>query len=166
MTPATYQQRWWRRPVLWLASSRVGASFLAASLHHLDRLIFRLTGGRTSATALLTGLPLIMLTTTGAKSGQSRTVPLLGILDGDDLVLIASNWGGRRHPAWYHNLCAHPEATVAINGRSTPYTAREVAGAEREACWQKATALYPGYNAYTKRTGGRPIPVLRLTPNP
>lgn len=140
------------RPVTW---------GLSHTFHHLDRTVIRMSDGRTTAAALFTGLPMISLTTTGAKSGQARTVPLVGIPDGERLILIASNWGQDKHPAWYHNIRANPRVTVSHNGRSEEFTAREVAGEEREACWRQAVALYPGYGDYAVRTR-RAIPVIVL----
>jgi deazaflavin-dependent oxidoreductase (nitroreductase family) len=81
---------------------------------------------------------------------------------GDDLVLIASKGGHPQHPAWYHNLRAHPEATVEIRGRRETVFAREAEGAERVELWEKAVGFYPGYAAYQKRAGRR-IPVMVLS---
>lgn len=158
-----------RRLVRTVAASAPGAWLAARALHHLDRLTLRLTGGRTTAAAIMGGLPLITLATTGAKSGQPRSVPLIGIPDEENIILIASNWGQARHPAWYHNLRAHPEVMVTVNGRSQngralPYTARQLEGAERARCWQKAVSTYAGYAAYVRRANNRQIPVILLTP--
>lgn len=140
------------RPVTWV---------LARTVHHIDAAVFRASGGRTTASATLTGLPLITLTTTGAKSGQPRSVPLVGIPDGERLILIASNWGQAKHPAWYHNIKANPAVTVSHGGKTRHYTARELAGAERAAAFARAAALYPGYDGYAQRAG-REIPVVGL----
>lgn len=133
-------------------------------MHHIDQLVLRLSNGRYSASSVAAGLPIVTLTTTGAKSGAPRSVPLVGIPDGEDVILIASNWGQTFYPAWYHNLRAHPQAALSINGRTGTYTAREAIGEERERYWQMATRLYRGYDLYKQRTGGRPIPVMVLTP--
>ncbi len=142
------------RPVTWL---------LARAMHRIDGAALRLSGGRTTASTLFTGLPLITLTTTGAKSGQPRRVPLVGIPDGERLILIASNWGQARHPAWLHNIRAHPQVTVT--GRDVAaerlYVARELTGDERAAAWARAVALYPGYQGYAARAG-REIGVVVL----
>ena len=140
------------RPVTWL---------LARAMHRVDGAALRLSGGRTTASALFTGLPLITLTTTGAKSGQPRRVPLVGIPDGERLLLIASNWGQARHPAWLHNVRANPLVSVTRNGETRPYVARELAGAERDTAWARAVALYPGYQGYAARAG-REIGVVVL----
>ena len=145
-----------------LAATRVMGWVLARLMHRLDKRVMRWTQGRSSATSLLTGLPLVLLTTTGAKSGQPRTTPITPTPDGDRLILIASNWGQKHDPAWYLNLKAHPEVTVEYRGRSQTYVAKELTGPERDTAWQKAVSRYPGYEAYRGRTGGRGIPVVGL----
>ena len=153
-----------QKTVQYLAATAPVAALLPPLAHRLDRLVLRLSGGRTTAVGLLAGLPLITLTTIGAKSGQLRSVPLVGIPEGDQLILVASNFGQGHHPAWYHNLVKTPHATVAMRGVSRDYTAREVTGAEYARCWERAVSLYAGYAAYKTRTGGRQIPILMLTP--
>lgn len=159
-----YQPNMLQRGVQHVAALRPASWASSHLAHHLDRPIFRLTNGRHTVVSLLTGLPVVLLTTTGAKSGQPRSVPLLGIPDGDTLILVASNWGGHTHPAWYYNLKAHPDCSVEVNDRSHPYTAHELSGDDKTTAWQKAATIYPGYNAYKSRTGGRDIPVMKLTP--
>ena len=163
MTNAT-QLNWLQKINTRIAMSAVGAKLSAYTMHHLDRFVLRLSNGRFTAATLLTGLQILSLTTTGAKSGQPRTVPLVAVPYSDNqLIVIASNWGQTKHPAWYHNLVAHPQVTVTQDGRSHPYLARETTGAERDACWQAALQTYPGYAAYEQRTE-RQIPVIVLTP--
>jgi deazaflavin-dependent oxidoreductase (nitroreductase family) len=141
------------RPVAWL---------LSHTAHRIDRLLMLATNGRYSAAGLLAGLPVISLTTIGAKSGQSRTVPLLGIPDGENLILISSNWGQGHHPAWYYNIRANPAVQVVLNGRAIDYMAHETQGEDRQKLWQAATRIFPGYEAYKKRSAGREIPVILL----
>jgi deazaflavin-dependent oxidoreductase (nitroreductase family) len=148
-----------QRGVRRLIATRPAARALARTIHHIDGAVMRASSGRATAGALLTGLPLITLTTTGAKSGQPRSVPLVGIPDGERLILIASNWGQARHPAWYHNIKANPAVTVTRGGESRPYVAKELTGAAREAAWARAVALYRGYRGYAERAG-REIPVV------
>lgn len=145
-----------------VAQTRTGAAVFAKSMHHLDRPLLRWTNGRFSLSSIFTGLPIINLTTIGRKSGQPRTVPLVGIPDGDNLILIASNFGGRKNPAWYYNLTANPKATVVINGRSSPYVAHQAHGKERDTAWKHATALYGGYKNYERWANHRDIPVMVL----
>jgi len=153
-----------RRMVNTVASSALGARIFSVLLHPLDGLVHKLSGGKHSLTGLITGLPVYVLTSTGAQSGLARQVTLLGIADGENVVLIGSNWGQAHYPAWYHNLTAHPRATLTHRGETRTYIAHEAAGAERAAAWQRAVALYPGYDSYVARTGGRVIPVMVLKP--
>ncbi len=155
---------WLHRAVKRVASSRAGSWFLSRTLHHLDRAVARVSGGRGSLTALLAGLPVVTLTIVGARSGRPRYVPLVGIPEGEDVTLIASNWGRLRHPAWYYSLRAHPEVVLSYRGVAERYVAREVTGEEREACLTRAALLYSGYHAYVRRAGGRKVPVFVLSP--
>ncbi len=152
-----------------LIATRTAARLLANTIPHIDGAVFRLSGGRTTAAALFTGLPILTLTTTGARSGRPRAVTLVGIPDGRRIILIASNWGQAKHPAWYYNLRANPQASVTFSGRrDVPaerlYHARELTGEEREEAWARAVAIYPGYAGYAVRAGGRTIPVILLEP--
>jgi deazaflavin-dependent oxidoreductase (nitroreductase family) len=153
-----------RRIIQRTASTRAGAWFFARTVHRLDLPVIRLSKGQHSLTSVLAGLPVVTLTTVGARSGRRRTTPLVAIRDGEKVVLIASNFGRAHHPAWYHNLRANPEARLTIHGRTGHYVAREVTGAKRERCWERAVDLYAGYAAYKERAGGREIPVMVLMP--
>lgn len=153
-----------QRVVRSLIATRPAVWFLSRAMHHIDAAVFRASGGRATASTLFTGLPILNLTTTGARSGQPRTVTLVGIPDGERLILIASNWGQARHPGWYHNLRANPQVSVASRGQARAYTARELSGAERDTAWERAVTLYPGYRGYAARAGGRDIPVIALEP--
>jgi deazaflavin-dependent oxidoreductase (nitroreductase family) len=133
-------------------------------LHHLDRIFIKLSNNRTSLTAIMTGIPVITLTTMGAKSKKRRTVPLLGIPKGEKLILIPSNWGKSFYPGWYYNLKTDRNATVEYRGVINQYTAIVAEGAERADCWARAVDLYPGYAAYKRRAGKRQIPVILLLP--
>lgn len=166
MSPDTPRPSALRRAIQALAASPLGARLSAPLLHHADRLLIRLSGGRLSAPSLLLGLPAAALTTTGARSGRGRTVPLVALPDGDGFILVASNWGQARLPGWCHNLRANPRARLLYRGRERVYLAREAGPAEYQRYWQKATAAYPGYAAYRRRIGpgGRAIPIFVLTP--
>jgi deazaflavin-dependent oxidoreductase (nitroreductase family) len=150
-----------------VASARPGAWFLARALPPLDRLFLRLSAGQATLTSLVTGLPVAMVTTIGARSGRPRTAPLLTIRDPGDpstLALVASNWGQRRYPAWYYNLRANPLATCASGGKVRTYLAHEAAGEEYEQFWRYAVSTYLGYVAYQKRAAVRRIPIMVLVP--
>ena len=145
------------------AASRPGSWLFARILDHADRAVYRASGGRTTLAALLSGLPVIMLTTTGARSGRETTVPLLGFEEGDAVIVVASNYGQAHHPAWFHNLHAHPRARVEVHGSWRDVVAEEVEGPERERYLAIASAVYPGYRRYEERAAPRRISVFRLT---
>jgi deazaflavin-dependent oxidoreductase (nitroreductase family) len=151
-----------------VASSRPGAWFFARVLHYLDAGFFKLSRGRRTLSGILSGLPTVILTTTGARSGQSRSTPLLCIRDGQNpsaFALIASNWGQRHYPNWYFNLKAHPQAVCTVDGKTASYMAREATGDEYERFWQRATEIYMGYALYKQRiASGRRIPIMVMTP--
>ena len=107
--------------------------------------------------------PMLLLDHVGAKSGTQRTIPLLYVEDGDNVVLVASKGGHPRNPAWYHNLRAHPDTTVQIGSELRPVRARVATREERERLWPKAIATYSGYAGYQKRTQ-REIPLVILEP--
>jgi len=138
--------------------------FYARTLHHIDRVVYRLTRGRATFTSWITGLPVVMLTTTGARSGQRHTLPVLGIPVDDRLVVIASNYGQYHNPAWYHNLRANPRAGVVFEGSSRDMVARELSGEERERWYTRGIEIYPGWLHYRKRAAHRQIPVIELRP--
>ena len=164
MGQLTHQPNAVQRFLYFIPKSRPGTWLFSRMLHHVDRPVQRLTGGRHSVTSLLSGLPVVTATTSGAKSGQPRTLPLVAVPDGENVILIASNFGQPHHPAWYYNLRAHPEVRLTYEGRTITYLARETSGAERERCWQKAASLYSGYTVYEQRARHREIPVMLLTP--
>ncbi len=128
----------------------------------LNAWVYRVSGGRLLG-RFPSGAPVCLLTTQGRKSGQRRTVPLLYLADGDDLVVVASQGGAPQHPGWYFNLVANPTAEVQIGRRRFPVTARIVSAEEKAALWPRLVAIYPPYEAYQQRAT-RDIPVLRLSP--
>ena len=129
-----------------------------------DRFVYRLTRGRATLSSWLAGVEIMMLTTTGARTGLVRTLPVLSLPDGDGMIVIASNFGRRHHPAWYYNLRSNPRATVVFEGERRELTARELSGAERNAAYARGEDIYPGFIHYTRWAGDRVIPVLRLEP--
>ena len=107
------------------------------------------------------GRPLLLLTTTGAKSGQRRTTPMMYIPDGDRLMVIASNVGAPAHPDWYHNLVAHPEVIVEVGTETFDGTAVVTEGAERQKLWTRIVELHPFFADHQAKTT-RQIPVILL----
>src|SRR5262245_23735674 len=123
--------------------------------------IFRASGGRLGS-RFLRGAPVLLLTTTGAKSGIRRTTPLIYLAEGSRVALVASKGGMSHSPAWYHNLMANPECEVQIGSRQTSMVARRASAEEKAALWPKLVAIYRDYDDYQARTS-RDIPVLILT---
>lgn len=109
--------------------------------------------------------PVLLLRTTGRKSGEPRTTPLLYIADGDTLVVVASNGGAPRHPDWYLNLQAQPDAVVQARRDLRPVRARDATPDERERYWPQLLAIYKYYASYERKTSRR-IPVVVLERRP
>jgi F420H(2)-dependent quinone reductase len=107
--------------------------------------------------------PVLLLDHVGARTGAHRTTPLAYVKDGRDVVVIASKGGHPRHPAWFHNLRAHPETTVQIGTERRAVHARVANHQERARLWPKAVAAYGGYRGYQQRTS-REIPLVILEP--
>lgn len=143
------------------ARSPAGNWYVRRIAPHLDPPLLRVTGGRVSS---VYPAPALLLTTTGAKSGLARTHPLLYAADDAGLILIASNYGSTRHPAWYRNLKANPEVDVVAGARSGRYVATELTdAAQRDDAWALALDTYAGYGDYEVLAGDRTIPLIRLT---
>jgi deazaflavin-dependent oxidoreductase (nitroreductase family) len=132
----------------------------------------RLMGLHTHAYRLSHGLighrfpgspPMLLLDHVGARTKTKRTIPLVYVSDGDDVVLVASKGGHPKNPAWYHNLRANPDTTVQIGSRRRAVHARVADPEERERLWPKAVATYSGYQGYQERTQ-REIPLVILEP--
>jgi deazaflavin-dependent oxidoreductase (nitroreductase family) len=122
---------------------------------------YKVSAGRIGGSAY--GVPVALVESVGRKSGKRRTHPLLCQEDGDNLILIASKGGVDRHPAWYHNLKAHPETIVWWRGEKRRVHAHEASGEERERLWRMMAEAYPPYESYQRRTD-RQIPVVVLEP--
>jgi deazaflavin-dependent oxidoreductase (nitroreductase family) len=128
----------------------------------LDGRLYRLTRGRWSVIGRHE-LPSLLITTTGRKTGLPRTQPLLYVTDGDEYIVVGSNWGQAHHPAWSANLLAEPAARVTIGERDLEVRATLVDGAERDRLYESMRRIWPGYGAYAERAEGREIRVFRLT---
>lgn len=138
-------------------------AMLAHILHHTDSAVLKISRGRHTI-AEMVGLPIIQLTTIGSKSGLPRTIPLVGLFDGERIALIGSNFGQKHNPGWYYNLIANPNCQVVKGGRALRYAAREVFDHEREKYWRMALSYYAGYQKYMERASHRHIPVMLLEP--
>lgn len=122
---------------------------------------YEASGGTRAGT--LRGVPIIVLTTVGARSGKLRKTPLMRVEHDGEYAVIASLGGAPQHPLWYHNVVAHPRVELQDGPAKREYAAREVDGDEREQWWQRACEVWPDYADYQRRTDRR-IPVLVLTP--
>lgn len=150
----------WRKPLDAFASLKPVSAVLKYCMPVLDRPLMRLSRGRFSLTY---GLPTLLLTTTGRKSGEPRSAPLLYIRHGEDMALIGTSFGSTTHPAWYLNLMENPQASVLLDGETFAVTARKATPQERQELWLKATRLYGGFEKYETRVGDREIPILVLS---
>jgi deazaflavin-dependent oxidoreductase (nitroreductase family) len=131
----------------WFAAAgrRIGAP--------LDRALYRLTRGRVTSTA--GAAPVMLLTTTGRKSGRSRTTPVMYLRDGDRFVVSSENFGQQRPAAWPLNLVADPRATVQVGGDVVPCRARLLGDAEADAYWPRLVEIWPAHESYLARSGTR-----------
>ena len=127
----------------------------------LHRHIYRLSGGKIGAR--IAGMPVLLLTTTGRKSGRARTQPLTYTRAADGYAVIASKGGAAQHPLWYLNLRANPLAEVTVGRERQEVRARETEGEERERLWRQLADVYSGYDKYAQKTS-RQIPVIVLEP--
>ena len=140
---------------------RVGESSFWRTTGRLHAWLYRTTGGRIGHRA--GSLRNLLLTTTGRKSGAPRTVPLTYMAEGERFVLVASNGGANRHPAWWLNLERNPRATVQVGARTIDVVAHRADGAERARLWPRLKEMNPFYAAYERITP-REIPVVVLAP--
>ena len=134
---------------------------IAAWLRSAHSALYRASGGKIGNKTF--GCETFLLTTTGAKSGQARTAPLLYIRDGKDFVVVASHGGSPTHPAWFVNLTKHPDATIQIGREVTKVRARRANAEEKARLWPRLTKFYDGYEVYQEHTK-REIPVVILEP--
>jgi len=125
--------------------------------------LYRLTAGKFGAK--MRGFQVLLLTTTGRKSGKVRTTPLGYFDHPDGYVIVASNSGRPSHPTWYHNLKSQPQVTVQVLDKVMPVTAEVLGGEARAQAWQQVVTTAPAYGAYEKKTR-REIPLVLLHPIP
>ena len=135
---------------------------LSAPLH---RSLYRTSGGRVGGNWANDRMPVLLLTTTGRRTGKERTLPVGYIRDGDAYVVVASNGGLPSHPAWYHNLTAQPRSSIEVGGSRVAVQAATADGAERERLWARIVERYPNFIKYQERVT-RELPVVVLRPTP
>jgi deazaflavin-dependent oxidoreductase (nitroreductase family) len=158
----------WKRNLNWLLGGQLWATKTGLAIWRrfaapLEPPIMKATGGRVR---LNVAVPIVVLSSTGARSGQRREIPLAYFTDDADVILIASNYGHKRRPAWYHNLVAHPECELHIGNRGGRFVARETTGPDRDRLYGLARErLNRVWDVEEKRSADfRTIPVMRLTP--
>ena len=122
---------------------------------------FEASGGTEANT--MRGMPIVVVTSVGAKSGKLRKTPLMRVEHGGEYAVVASLGGALQHPVWYHNLKQHPQVELQDGPTKRDYLAREVTGDEKAVWWERAVAAYPDYADYQQKTT-REIPVFVLTP--
>ena len=125
--------------------------------------LYRLSGGKFGGRFGKSKSPVLLLNTIGRKTGRPRTTPLLYLRDGDDVILVASDGGAPKHPVWWLNLQAKPEAKVEIGRDTLKVMARQASAEERSRLWPLLVDMYGGYAEYQKKTT-REIPVIILSP--
>lgn len=150
------------RAVIAMAASPKFLNFAPKVVPKVDRFLSKVTGGRVLMSSGM--VPSLVLTATGAKSGRSYDTPLATVPDGDAFYVVGSNYGGEKHPAWSGNLIANPEATVTFRGKRIPVRARLLDPAEKQEVWPTLTRVWPNYDAYVVKSGGRDLRVFRLEP--
>jgi deazaflavin-dependent oxidoreductase (nitroreductase family) len=146
------------------AKTKLGGFYFVRIGNKIDPPLLKLSKGRVSVKFFST-TPVLLLKHTGAKSGLARETPLVYTPDGEQIILVASNAGSKKNPAWCANLRANSRVGVIAKNRCGDYTAREVVdAAEREKVWAQVNDTYNGYEVYQGRTGGRVIPLFVLDP--
>ena len=145
-----------------VAQTKPGSWVLQKTLYRLDRPLHRWTDGRMTIPGVVTGLPVIILTTTGAKTGLPRVMPIVGIPLAGDIAVLGTNFAQPRSPAWVLNLEAEPRARVAYRHRQVDVVARPATDDEREAAWAGAIRVYRGFKAYRERITDRPVRIFVL----
>ena len=151
-----------QRSVRVVASTRPGAWALSRTLPSMDRAVSRLSRGRTTLAEQLAALPVVVLTTTGRKTGRARPAQLVALPVGDTLAVLGTNFGQARTPAWALNLEADPHATVTHREVTVDVVARPANGPERAEVLARAAEVYVGYPKYLERVTGRHVRVFVL----
>ncbi|MGW7422741.1 nitroreductase family deazaflavin-dependent oxidoreductase [Streptomyces sp. NPDC054813] len=125
--------------------------------------LYESSGGTKGTTLMDTGMPVILLTTLGVKSGKIRKTPLMRVEHDGKYAVVASQGGAPKHPVWYFNITSQPHVELQDGPVKQDMTAREITGAEKAEWWERAVAAYPPYADYQKKTS-REIPVFLLEP--
>jgi len=154
-----HSRAFWIRPLAAVAGTRPVIAVLKRTIPGFHRWLMQRSKGKLVINA---GLPTLLLTTTGRKSRQARTAPLLYVEYDGRWVIIGTNFGGASHPGWYFNLKANPKAELLVEGEQVEVLARDARPDERSALWAGAVEIYPGYETYKSRIGDRQVPIVVL----
>lgn len=149
------------RTVVKMAGSKTFMRVGPKVVPRVDRFLHRVSGGKVIMSSGL--LPSLVLTTTGAKTGQQRTTPLATKPEGGSFYVVGSNFGREKHPAWTANLLANPDAEVSFKGRNVPVRAHLLSAEEKAELWPRLVQFWPNYDVYVDRSG-RDLRVFRLDP--
>ncbi len=145
-----------------MGATAIGTAVFSVVMAPVDRVVHKMSKGRVTAGRSLGALPVVMLMTVGARTGERRTTPLSAVPFAEDLALIGTNYGRGRTPAWAHNLRANPQAVVTHQDRECSVVAVEADDEQYEAAFAAAIRVYPGYARY-RRKAVNEIPVFLLT---
>jgi deazaflavin-dependent oxidoreductase (nitroreductase family) len=149
------------RVVTRIASTALGITIIRIVGPRIDPTLIRLTGGRLSSVA---PFPALLLSHTGARTGVTHTTPIVYFTDAGRVIVIASNFGAPKNPAWYHNIKANPEVTLLGRGFNGSFLAEEVVGPERDRLFQFAAGASSPYGHYQQSAPARPIAVIAFRP--
>jgi deazaflavin-dependent oxidoreductase (nitroreductase family) len=153
-----------QRAIQAFGATRPGAWFFSKTLAPMDRAVSKLSRGRTTVPAIFAGLPVLLLTSSGRRSGQPRHHHLIAVPYADSLALLGTNYGQPRTPAWVHNLEANPDAAVSYGGVTREVRARPATESERDAVLARSRSVYGGYVKYQQRITGRRLRIFILEP--
>jgi deazaflavin-dependent oxidoreductase (nitroreductase family) len=156
-SPSAAQRAMWH-----ISASSPGAWLFSRTMPAIDGLTLRLSRGQTTLAGAMAGIPVLTVTTTGAKSGRRHSAPLVGVPFGDDIAIIGTRFGQPGTPGWYYNLIAEPRAEVSYRNKSVTATAREADGQQWQDIWAEARKIYGGYEAYARRITDRKIRIMVL----
>ncbi len=146
-----------RKYLVPLFNNKAGYWYLTKVAPRIDARMTPLTRGWISSAP---ATPLLLMTHIGAKSGLQRTTPLMYFSRNDDVIVMASNYGRDKHPAWLYNVIANPDVTLEFRGRTGHYRARVAEGAERDELWESAKRFIANYADYEQRAGDREIQIV------
>ncbi|HJQ07608.1 MAG TPA: nitroreductase family deazaflavin-dependent oxidoreductase [Nocardioides sp.] len=145
-----------------VASTRMGARVLSSTMRHIDDVVQRASGGRTTSAAIIAGLAVLDVTTTGRRSGQPRTSHLVAVPYDGALAVLGTNFGGASTPAWVHNVKADPHVTVTYRGTTVAAIARPATPEEQAGVLAASEGVYLGYRKYQERITGRTLRIFLL----